>query len=232
MTSSALGRHLAALQTADSLFPSGLYAQSFGLEAYVQAGLVRDAADLESFAADLLEGQVGPGDGVAAAWAWRGADRGDPSLVREADLALDAAKIVEAAREASASSGRRVLDVAGVVGLDGPLRTFARDVRRGATPGHHAVAAALLEQAQGVDADRAVAGGLYAVAAAVGGAGMRLLPIDHLEVQRILLALRPRILQVTEHAIAAPLADLGGWAPALDALAMAHARSQRRLFAT
>jgi len=40
---------LALLQTADSLYPTGAYAHSFGLEGMVDAGIVKDRASLRRF---------------------------------------------------------------------------------------------------------------------------------------------------------------------------------------
>src|SRR5947208_501227 len=68
---------LALLQFADGLFPAGGFAHSFGLETYVQEGVVRDRADLEAFVSAHLEGSAGPADAVAAACAVRQAAAAD-----------------------------------------------------------------------------------------------------------------------------------------------------------
>src|SRR5215510_14552037 len=46
---------LALLQLADGLFPAGGFAHSLGLESYVQAGMVRDAAGVAAFLGTQLE---------------------------------------------------------------------------------------------------------------------------------------------------------------------------------
>ena len=53
---------LTLLQFADGLFPAGGFAHSFGLETYVQEGVVRDRAGLEAFVTAHLEGSAGPAE--------------------------------------------------------------------------------------------------------------------------------------------------------------------------
>ncbi len=53
------------LQFSDGLFPAGGYAHSFGLESYVQAGMIRDLPGVEAFLHAYLEGSAGPCDAVA-----------------------------------------------------------------------------------------------------------------------------------------------------------------------
>ena len=51
---------LAALQLGDSLFPSGGFTLSHGLETLSAAGLVRDADSLQEWLESTLSCQVGP----------------------------------------------------------------------------------------------------------------------------------------------------------------------------
>lgn len=224
--------HLAALQLADSSFPAGRYTLSYGLEAFVHAGLVTGPRELEGFLGELLARQVAPTEGIAAAWAWRGAESGELEVALTADRLLDAAKTVESQREASRQAGRRVLDVARAIGLGGPIARYGDEVRAGSVPGHQAAAMALAAHQEGVGLAETVAAELFAVATAVVGAALRLIRIDHLAAQRILHRLRPRLGDLTVEAVGAHLADIGGWAPAAEAAAMAHQSAARRLFAT
>lgn len=216
-----LHAHLAALQLADSAFPAGLYALSYGLEAYVEAGLVTDAAGVEVFARDLVERHVAPTDGIAAAWAWRAWAAVDGAALRAVDRRLDAAKTVAAQRRSSTAAGRRVADVARATGVAVP-----EDVH------HHAVVMAVLAQARGVGLAQTVAGELYAVASCVLGAGLRLVRMSHLEAQAALHRLGPLLAELTGACLDTPLDDLGAWTPALDAFACAHESASRKLFVT
>lgn len=234
MSESRAEAHLAALQAADSLFPTGLYAHSFGLECFVEAGVVRTVDDLEAFAADLVVRQLAPVDGVAAACAHRAVTSGERATVVRADRLLDAAKPARSLREASRAGGRRVLDVAAVLpaSAHAALTWYRSEVRSGGTSGHQAVASAVLGAAEGLDVERVTLGTLYAVTAAVAVAAVRLGLADHLDVQRLLARLRPTITRAATTAAATPLEEMGGWSPLADAGAVRHERATRRLFQT
>src|SRR5262245_47315053 len=84
----------ALLQLADGLFPAGGFAHSLGLETYVQAGIVRDAAGLTALLEAHLEGSAGPTDAVAVACAARFASAGDLRACLDLDNRIDAMRWV------------------------------------------------------------------------------------------------------------------------------------------
>ena len=66
----------ASLQLTDSLFPSGLYTLSHGLESFAQAELL-NGDSLTTIVADLLRPSAGPTDATACALAMRAAGERD-----------------------------------------------------------------------------------------------------------------------------------------------------------
>ena len=100
---------LAALQLGDSLFPSGGFTLSHGLETLAERGLVRNAAELHEWLAMTLARQIAPSDGVAAAAAWDARD--DPAASQEIDALLLATKLAREPREASVRTGRQLLAI-------------------------------------------------------------------------------------------------------------------------
>src|SRR5215470_14258578 len=119
---------LALLQLADGLFPAGGFAHSLGLETYVQAGMVRDAAGLAAFLGAQLEGNAGPTDAVAVVCAGRFAAAGDIEGCLDLDARLDAMRWVPELRAASLQMGRQTLRTASTVHALPFLDAFARAV--------------------------------------------------------------------------------------------------------
>lgn len=221
---------LALLHFADSAFPTGGYAHSFGLESYVQTGLVRTPGDVRRFLAAHLEGASGPSDATAAAAALRAATGGDLAGCRSIDDTLTAMKTVREFREASRQMGRQTLRVAAALTGDRRLATYLADVEAARAPGHHAVALGLTGAALAWTPAEVAAVLLYSSAALLVGAALRLLPVGQLEGQRILYDLHPLLGRLAAEAARRPLADLASFAPGLDVQGCRHAGLEARLF--
>ena len=223
-------RLLSLLHFADSAFPTGGYAHSFGLEHYCQAGIVRDREGLERFLLAQLEGAAGPCDATAAAGALRALARDDLEAGRGLDETLEAMKVVEAFREGSRQMGRQTLRVAASLVGDARLGLYLDEVNARRAPGHHAVAFGLVAGALGWDAEAAATAFLYSTTALLVGAALRLLPMGQLEGQAVLWGLHPVIQRVAREAAERPAALLWSFTPGLDIQGMLHARLDARLF--
>jgi urease accessory protein len=228
MTTEAL---LALLQLADGLFPAGGFAHSFGLETYVQAGVVRDAAGLAAFLTAQLEGSIGPTDAVAVACAARCAAAGDLEGWLDLDTRLDAMRWVPEFRAASVQMGRQTLRTVVAAGAAPLLAAIARAVAEDRAVGHHPAVFGAALGGRGVDREAAAAAYLHAASALVVNAALRLLPLGQVEGQCALAAARPRLARLAAAAAAARGADdLWSFAPGLEMAGVAHAGLPARLF--
>ncbi|MHA6622600.1 urease accessory protein UreF [Pseudonocardia sp. DLS-67] len=227
-----LAGHLAALQLADSAFPSGRYTLSYGLEAIAQSGMPADLVELLS---DGVRLGVAPSDGVALACAHRavGADgRIDLDLVARVDERLTAVKLAREARQASARTGRALLGTATTALGVTAMADYADRVAAGRCPGNHAVVLGVLSAALGVPRLEAVAGELYAVCAGWVAAAVRLALTDHRTAQGVLHRVRPVIAEAAAAAVDRDVTGIGGCTPLLDLMSMRHEQAELRLFAS
>lgn len=227
-----LAGHLAALQLADSAFPSGRYTLSHGLEAIAQSGMPVDLVELLS---DGVRLGVAPSDGVALACAHRaaGPDGGlDMDLVARVDERLTAVKLAREARQASARTGRALLGTAASALGVTAMAEYAERVAAGRCPGNHAVVLGVLSAALGVPRLEAVAGELYAVCAGWVAAAVRLALTDHRTAQGVLHRVRPVIAEAAAAAVDRDVTRIGGCTPLLDLMSMRHEQAELRLFAS
>jgi len=223
-------RLLSLLHFADSAFPTGGYAHSFGLETYCQAGLVRGREDLERFLVAQIEGSAGPCDATAAVSVLRCAARDDLQACRDVDATLEAMKPVREFRDASRQMGRQVLRVAAALTGESRLVRYAADVDKGLAPGHHAVAFGLLAAALGWEPEASATAYLYSAAALLVGAALRLLSMGQMEGQRVLWALHPVIERAAREAATRDAGDLWSFAPGIELAGIRHASLEMRLF--
>jgi urease accessory protein len=214
---------LTLLQFADGLFPTGGFAHSFGLETYVQDGRVNDRKSLADFIVAHLEGSAGPADAAAASVAVA------ESWI-ELDARLDAMKSVPEFRTASRQMGRQALRVAVGLGDDPFLARLARAVDGEQAAGHHATVFGAAVGRGGAEPEDAAAAYLYATAALLVGAGLRLIALGQLDGQRVLAAMRARIERLAAAAAAATADDLWSFNPALEIAGIQHATLEHRLF--
>jgi urease accessory protein len=223
-------RLLSLLHFADSAFPTGGYAHSFGLERYCQAGLVRDRDGLERFLVMQLEGSGGPCDATAVAAALRAAARGDLAAGRRLDEVVEAMKVVKEFREGSRQMGRQTLRVAVALTDHPKLAAYLDDVNADRTPGHHAVAFGMVAGTLGWDVKAAAVAFLYSTTALLVGAALRLLPMGQVEGQGVLWRLHPVIERLAQEAAERTSDDLWSFTPGLDIQGMLHERLDARLF--
>src|SRR5207244_1626890 len=104
--------NLRILQLGDSALPVGGYSHSWGLEAAIAQGLVRNADDLEKWVRNWLTQSAVPLEGVVAAGAYRGAADKDWETVVTANDLLWACLTPSTLRHASRDMGEQLLALA------------------------------------------------------------------------------------------------------------------------
>ena len=221
---------LSLLHFADSAFPTGGYAHSFGLETYCQDGIVVDGDGVARFLTAQLEGATGPCDATAVVAVLGATQANDLEGCRRLDETLEAMKPVREFREGSRQMGRQTLRVASSLTEDARLVTYLNDVNAGRVPGHHATAFGMTGGALGWSGREAATAFLYATAALQIGAALRLLSMGQIEGQRVLWRLHPVIERLAAEAARRDAADLWSFTPALDVAGMRHERLPARLF--
>lgn len=224
------GRPLSLLHFADSAFPAGGYAHSFGLERYCQAGIIRDRAGLERFLLTQIEGSAGPCDATAAVGALTALGQDDLGTCRRLDETLEAMKVVREFRDGSRQMGRQTLRVAAELTGDRRLLGYLHDVGARRAPGHHAVAFGMAGGALGWEAADTASAFLYSTTALLVGAALRLLPMGQMEGQQVLWSLHPVIERVAREASERDPANLWSFTPGIDVQAILHERAEARLF--
>src|SRR5438132_2666300 len=104
--------NLHLLQLGDSALPIGGYSHSWGLEAAIEQGIVRDAKGLEQWVRRWIRDTVGPFEGVLVAAACRAAQGADWLAVGWCNDLLRAGLVPPTLRQASRDMGEQLLQLA------------------------------------------------------------------------------------------------------------------------
>ncbi len=220
---------LGALQIGDSLFPSGGFTLSHGLETMAERRLVVGAESLHRWIARTVRWQVATSDGVATAAVWAADD--DLALVAEIDGYLYASKLAREPREASQRTGRQMLASLSAI-LGGTLTAYRREVLAGTARGLQPVVVGLAARGLGLSRRDTILLLLHLHVSGCLGAALRLIEVDDIEAQQIRLALVPTMSEAADAALGMDWRDMHTGAMQTEIMAMLHESSTTRLFAT
>ncbi len=219
-----LGALVRLLQLASPALPVGAYSYSQGLEAAVEAGLVRDAASAERWIGEVLALSVATFEA--------------PVLARlmAACAANDLAAFARWNDEFLASRESAELR-AETVQMGYSLRRLARELDFGGASALEAIgetsfpaAFAAVASAWKIPREDAIAAYLWAWAENQVMAALKAVPLGQTDGQRVLLALGDRLPEAVRAALAADDEGLGNFAPGLALLSSRHETQYSRLF--
>jgi urease accessory protein len=225
----SIARMMRVLQFGDSLLPIGSFSFSNALESAVQEGTVRDTTTLGEFVTAAAR-RAATSDGIALLEAHRAACKRDIGRIVEADRAVFERKLGEETRTMTIRMGRKLAEVSTAAVAAPLLGLWLDQVRDGITPGTHPVGLGVLFAELGSPEQDAFAVHQYGVAMTMLSAALRLMRIDHRQVQALLYAADQTVPADYAGVREASLADMASFTPMADILAAVHVRSHVRMF--
>jgi urease accessory protein len=239
----ALSSSLLALQQADSFFPGGAVAWSWGLETLVSDGQLADVAprhgprrrtrhqDRSPALRDFVEGQLchrwASFDRAFLYAAWQHAEQ--LSTLVDLDQHIEALTLADELRLGSRRVGQALLSVHASLGTPGAAE-YQQQVLQHRALGHLPVIQGLLWRRLGMQLEHCQLAAAHGLCTGLVSAAIRLGVIGHLDAQRVLTDLRPLLLQL----LASPPPDLDdacSFTPHAEIAVMRHETQALRLFA-
>ncbi|MEO2055738.1 MAG: urease accessory UreF family protein [Nitrospira sp.] len=237
MTTSHLSSRalLSLLQWSDTLFPSGAFSHSFGLESAVQSGEVKDGTDLLSWIRIKMTHQIFPCDLILLSQTHHAAESGTPDKpekVFQLDAIGYAIRLPKELREGGSMIASRFIQTAEEL-YPGPwIQSWRTFLSEGKIKGDPTVAFGLVSVGAGIPVLPTLLAYLYTFTSGQVSAALRLLPIGQMEGQRIIhsvLDWAEKSGKISE-AINHPDREVSAFMPAAEIGSMQHERSGMRLF--
>ncbi len=240
----ALSSSLLALQQADSFFPAGAVAWSWGLETLVvdaYLGVPLDATGrcrrrgihpdrsppIRAFVEGQLRHRWNSFDRVFLDAAWYAAD--NLTALMDLDAQIEALTLAEELRQGSRRVGQSLLGVHVALGTPGAA-LYQQQVLSGVAPGHLPIVQGLLWQRLGMRHDHCQLAAAHGLCTGLVSAAVRLGIIGHLDAQRVLTDIQPLLLELLAQT-PLTLDDACGFTPMAEIAVMRHETQDLRLFA-
>ena len=217
-------------QITDSFFPSGSFAYSWGLETYVHEGMIRDREGLQKFLEAYFTGFMARGDAVILKLSWEAAQKEDLDSLIRLDRLTHSLKLARELREGSLHTGRQILKVMSRIRNTPFLERYAEDVNMGKAYGHHPVVFGLVSGRWGIELVDSALAYLYQSLSGLVSAGVRLIPLGHMDGQRSIEEMKPLIQRISKNLVEMGEEDISSFAPGLEIRSMRHEHLYTRLF--
>ena len=221
---------LGLLQAGDSFYPTGSYAHSFGLEALVQEGVVRDRATLREFIFRSTLPALRHAELPLAAHAWRALATPDWIQLGEICRLASALKTAKEARFAAENIGRQRAELMTTLREHPLAREFLQRATADAWPHSPAVSAALEGCVLGAPLAAVLSGITYTTLASLLSAAMKVLRLGQNASQSLLTEALQEAPAVIAAAEAVPFAEIGWFNPWLDIASARHETANSRMF--
>ena len=218
---------LPLLQLADSALPTGAFSHSFGLETFLERGLVRDEETFRIWLTQFIHTQLTYSDGLAIRLVLEAASTAE---LRELDTMLTAQALPRQVREAGVKMGARMLQIASVILDSAEIEQYRADVSAGLCSGHPALAFAIAGRSLQVPLPELVGSYLFSTATSLTQNAIRGIPIGQDAGQRVLRRIHPDIAAATARIAKLDCSDFGATAPGLEIAQMRHERQRARMF--
>ena len=220
------------LQTTDSMFPTGAYAHSFGLEGAVQDGLVTDTASLDEFLANQIVPALRQLELPCTRHAFNAAHDDDLETLCEFDRQYAALKGTYELREASARTGRQRLALLKKIDPSEWWEKMDTARRAGELDAHDVIVMGAQGARTNIPLEAVLTAVYYQALAALVTASLKLIRIGQEACQDLLskhLAEAPAAIKAAREVSPE---DMGWFSPTLDIASARHETAYTRLFIT
>ena len=141
-------------------------------------------------------------------------------------------KLIQESRAASCRAGSQMLKCVSAISPNNLLETYTEKINENESPGMHPVVTGVCSFVMGVKKEQASQMMMYGFCVSVTGAALRLGIIDHIQSQKILHEIKPKIKQILEKFSDTKIDDCWQFSPNYDLIQMTHENKFSKMFIT
>ena len=219
------------LQLNDATFPIGSYTHSWGLETFVQKGIIRDAQTAESYFRAELESNFLTNDFLCTRLSYEAAEKSDWKEIQEIDEIYNASKNAKEIREGSKKLAARFLKTVSL--WDGAKNlecTAKNQAENPYIPNHFPAVYGVHCALSKISEVEALKAFLYSQISARVVTAVKLVPLSQSEGQKILHSLFTLFGEILEKVMRLLKDDLCRSSPQSEILSMQHEFLYTRLY--
>ncbi len=220
------------LQTTDSMFPTGAYAHSFGLEGAVQDGLVTDTESLDEFLTDQIVPALRHLELPCTMHAYLAVQADDFETLCELDQQYAALKGACELRAASARTGRQRLAMLKKVAPDSWWEKMDAARHEGAMDAHDVIVMGAQGARTAIPLIAVQTAVYYQALASLITASLKLIRIGQEACQYLLGKHLQNVSEMNEASRGVSANEMGWFSPTLDIASARHETAYTRLFIT
>lgn len=224
-------RYFLLLQVNDALFPIGAYSHSYGLETYIQKGLVSSAKEAWGYIRSRLIYGSCYSEFLAAKLAYGYAGEEDLERLLELEGSLEASRIPREVRQAGEKLGSRFVKTVGALEIPYETDIFQRYRESlGKRQPQHAVVYGVFCAAAGIPYGEAMVHYLFAQTSAMVTNCVKTIPLSQTDGQRLLYKSHGIFPEILDRLEELTMEDLCLSAPGFDIRCMQHEGLYSRIY--
>lgn len=219
------------LQVNDALFPIGGYSHSYGLETYIQKGIVKNTKDAEHYLYNRLKYNTLYTDLFCVRLAWEYASKNNIDQLVHLNQITEAGKLPSEIRDASKKLGSRFLKTVQSLNIPYTSDCFnAFTSKIGTKFIHHACLYGAFLCCIGISQEEALSHYLYAQTSAIVTTCVKSIPLSQTDGQKILSDSYPVFIELLNKVMDLELCDYGLSSPGFDIRCMQHEYLYSRIY--
>ncbi|WP_149476262.1 urease accessory protein UreF [Oceanobacillus polygoni] len=225
-----IDRSLSLFQLCDSNFPTGSFSHSFGLETYIQEGIVHDKESFSRWLKVYLHEQLVYSDGLASRLAYEALVEDDLDKVWELDRLLTVQNLARESRDGTQRMGDRMLNITEELYKIPVTSQYRRRIKEKQSFGHSALAFTIVGYHLHVDKETTILYYLYSTITALVQNAVRAIPLGQTTGQQIIHEFQKELVVATDKVMQLKKINFGIVSPGLELSQMKHERVNIRIF--